>query len=270
MDSMNKAKHDHSPLPWQSARMFYLAPEKWEEPYLLEGAEAQHLSKVLRIKTGEQIRLMDGAGREGLFAVLGISKHTVQLECLDVWTHPKPTHPATLAVAWTKSARRSWLLEKAVEFEAAAVWFWQAERSQFPVPETAKEGWQEQCVAGAKQCRNPWLPDVHTMPGGVEQLIKHSQGISNRFVLLEEDHKPSAMLGPDMLAQQGQSLYVIGPEGGLSATEARLLIAAGFVPVSLGKRVLRWETAALLCLGLHWWQGQLPYSNSQLKMLEFE
>ncbi|MDR1659993.1 MAG: RsmE family RNA methyltransferase, partial [Desulfovibrio sp.] len=53
------------------------------------------------------------------------------------------------------------------------------------------------------------------------------------------------------------SVYVIGPEGGFSQRELAVLHAAGFAPASLGKRVLRCETAAALCLGLHWWASHL-------------
>jgi 16S rRNA U1498 N3-methylase RsmE len=51
-----------------------------------------------------------------------------------------------------------------VELEADGLWFWQAERSQFPVPSDAKDTWHASLVAGAKQCRNPWLPELRTLP----------------------------------------------------------------------------------------------------------
>lgn len=244
------------PLNWQSSRMFYLAPEAWGSPFILEGQEAQHLVKVLRLRSGDEIRLMDGAGREGRFIIQHIAKHRVELEEVSSWQHPPHAFPVILATAWTKSARRSWLFEKLLEFEAQALWLWQAERSQFPVPQEGKTTWDDQCIAGAKQCRNPWLPEIVTMPNGVEELVSAAKDIEHRYVLLEEDHKPSLLLSHDMLARQGTSLYVIGPEGGLSPREAKILTQSGFIPVSLGQRVLRWETAAMLCLGLHWWSKQ--------------
>lgn len=64
-------------------------------------------------------------------------------------------------------------------------------------------------------------------------------------------------LTPDTLGQPGRTLCVVGPEGGFTAQEVEKLTRAGFLPATLGERVLRWETAAVLCLGLHWWKRQL-------------
>ena len=68
-------------------------------------------------------------------------------------------------------------------------------------------------------------------------------------------------LTPDTLGQPGRTLCVVGPEGGFAQGQEikkwRKLTRAGFLPATLGERVLRWETAAVLCLGLHWWKRQL-------------
>jgi 16S rRNA (uracil1498-N3)-methyltransferase len=181
----------------------------------------------------------------------------VELESLGIRLHTPPVSRPILALGWTKAARRGWILEKAVEFEAAGIWLWQAERSQFPVPPDIGESWQGQLIAGAKQCRNPWLPELRALPGGVEELIAAASGCERRFVLLESDHAPAAALAPDLLGLAGDIVYVVGPEGGFAPDEVRALRDAGFRGVTLGKRVLRWETAAMLCLGLHWWKGQL-------------
>ena len=183
----------------------------------------------------------------------------VALRLLDEWTYPEPESKVILAAGWTKAARRGWILEKAVEFEASGIWLWQAERSQFPVPSDIKESWQGQLAAGAKQCRNPWLPELRTMPGGVDELIALAEelGCEHRHVLVESGHKSVMSLTPDTLGQPGRTLCVVGPEGGFTAQEVEKLTRAGFLPATLGERVLRWETAAVLCLGLHWWKRQL-------------
>ena len=69
------------------------------------------------------------------------------------------------------------------------------------------------------------------------------------------------MLAPGMAGQSGLTVYVIGPEGGFSARELDTLRVSGFAAVSLGTRVLRCETAATLCLGIHWWASQLPKAS---------
>ena len=245
---------------WSQSRTFYLAPENWHEPFVLEGSEAHHLVRVLRIRAGDDVRLLDGKGREGAFRVSKSDRHKVWLDCLGVWEHPQPANRVILAAGWTKAARRGWILEKAVEFEAAGIWLWQAERSQFPVPADIREAWQGQLIAGAKQCRNPWLPELRTFPGGVADVVAAAAGepLARRHMLVESDHGPTRHLTPGELAVPGVTLCVVGPEGGFTPGEVRAFAAAGFEPLTLGERVLRWETAAVLCLGLHWWASELP------------
>ena len=109
------------------------------------------------------------------------------------------------------------------------------------------DGGQGQLAAGAKQCRNPWLPELRTMPGGVDELIALAEelGCEHRHVLVESGHKSVMSLTPDTLGQPGRTLCVVGPEGGFTAQEVEKLTRAGFLPATLGERVLRWETAAV-------------------------
>lgn len=256
--------HEAEAFTWDDPRTFFLEPDAWTPPYVLGGDDAHHLIKALRLRAGDEVRLLDGKGREGAFRILECGKREVRLDLIRYWLHPEPQSAVILAAGWTKAARRSWIFEKAVEFGAAGVWFWQAERSQFPVPDEAKENWHGQLVAGAKQCRNPWLPEIRTLPGGVSQLLatvgelqadRPERGVA-RHVLLEDTLGPTEMLTPAHLARPGLTVCVIGPEGGFSPRESNLLQGNGFAGFSLGRRVLRWETAALLCLGLHWWGAE--------------
>ena len=245
---------------WSDPRTFYLEPARWEPPFVLEGQEAHHLARVLRIRSGEEVRLLDGEGREGLFRVEDSGRQRVTLTLLREWRHPLPEARVVLAAGWTKAARRGWFLEKAVEFEASGVWLWQAERSQFPVPADCKEAWQGQLVAGAKQCRNPWLPELRTYPGGLRDLLQavDEAGVAHRHVLTEKTCGPAFPMESGMLGLPGVTVCLVGPEGGFAPEELALAKAAGFSAFSLGNRVLRWETAAMFCLGLHWWKRQLP------------
>lgn len=236
-------------------RTFFLPSEQWSPPYALTGQEARHLTKVVRVRAGDQIRLLDGSGREGIFRVTGSDRNSVALTPESITTHPEPASRAVLAVGWGKAVRRSWLMEKAVELEASAIWLWQADHSQSPVPDDIKESWLAQMVAGAKQSANPWLPTLRTLPGGTSELLQASAGFERRFMLWEGE-TPEALLTAKDVGGGGTTIYVVGPEGGFSSREVTALCDGGMKAVSLGQRVLRWETAALLCLGLHWWGRQ--------------
>lgn len=234
---------------------FYLEPEKWQE-LILTGSEFHHLSKVLRLKEGEQITLLDGKGKEAVCTIQAITKKEAKLACCSEKTYPEDKAKITLALGWGKAARRGFMLEKSVELEAHALWFWQAERSQFPVPKDIKASWQEQLIAGAKQCHNPFLPEICPVTQGVKELIEKSKDFDHKQLLVERDYAHDAFLSEKELGLEGNTICVIGPEGGFTPKEVELLKNAGFKTFTIGDRILRWETAAVMVLGLHWWNKQ--------------
>ncbi|BBD07640.1 16S rRNA (uracil(1498)-N(3))-methyltransferase [Desulfovibrio ferrophilus] len=236
-------------------KTFFLDSESWCEPYALTGQEAHHLSRVLRLGPGAEVHLIDGVGHEGTFRVDSVTKSRVSLTPLSL-SEVSPQSPRiVLAMGWTKGLRRGWLLEKAVELRAGGLWFWQAEHSQGRVPNAPKETWSGKLLAGAKQCGNPLLPELKTLPGGVSELIQAGKNFERTY-LLHEDRTAGAPLSPAEVTASGDALCVLGPEGGFAPSEAQALMDAGFTPISLGPSILRWETAALTTLSLFWWGGQ--------------
>jgi len=228
---------------------FYLPAEQWNPPFCLEGQEARHIAYVLRLGPGDLLRLLDGAGREGVLRITAVRKGAVELALLSETTHPAPVCRAIMAVAWSKSVRRDFFLEKAMELGVAEIWCWQARRSQGRMPDKLHESWQGRLVAGLKQCGNPYLPVVRVFPGGARELAVHAP--EHLRILLHEPTEHYPMLNLAQVGRKGDTVYVIGPEGGFDPQEAEMLINAGCVPASLGERALRWETAAIMCLSLH-------------------
>lgn len=229
---------------------FYLAPALWREPFSLQGDEFHHLTRVLRAKTGDTVRLFDGQGRWGLFRIARTDKRDATLELVEEHAAPRPASPLTLAVGWSKAVRRGFLLEKAVELGASAVWFWQAARSQGEVPEQGKEGWERQLAAAAKQCGAVWLPKIRTFAGPPDMIRAAGQDGSKVLCWEKEDAR---LVDPDMLGDPQGCVAVLGPEGGLDDEEARFFLEQGFAPATLGPSILRFETAATFILSLHLW-----------------
>ena len=200
-------------------KTFFLEANKWAEHCTLDGQEAKHAIKVLRMKSGDTVRLLDGQGREGTFVITSTSKHSIELEQQEIVQHPQPEPQHYVAIGWGKSVRRGWILEKAVEFGAGGVWFWQADRSQSKVPSEVKEGWEGQMIAGAKQCDNPWLPKLATFTDGAKGVMARAGEFDNIFMLWE-GQSPSDVLSEKELELKGKTLFIIGPEGGFSEAEA--------------------------------------------------
>ncbi len=239
-------------------RFFFpeLAKHSRGDTVFLEDTEAHHLSIVLRVQKGEEVELMDGFGRIAKAKVLAFPKKSVELSLVGIENFPEPQGGLILAVAWGKAARRSYVVEKAVEFGAKGLWFWQAARSNYPLPKSGDVG-QGSLLAGAKQCRNPYLPELLPLKSAKAMLEKVA-GLStgsmpvHKHLLVEADYE-GQLLGPQALAPQGYTVAIVGPEGGLSPEEVALFTKQGFQAYSMGESVLRVESAALLVLGLHFW-----------------
>ena len=235
---------------------FFVEPQDWSAEVAITGGEAHHMTNVLRLSPGDRVCLIDGRGREGDFEIVSLTKKAVRMRLRQERMQAKDASGVTLAIGWGREVRRGWLLEKSVELGADGVWFWRAERSQHPLPETPSPSWTSSLIAGAKQCRNAWLPELRVFPEGTGALIEASKSFEQLHILSESSLSTRRMLSDAFLSPSGRTLCVIGPEGGFSQKELNAFAAAGFQSFSLGSRVLRWETAALLTLGLHWWKRQ--------------
>ncbi|MFP4108222.1 MAG: 16S rRNA (uracil(1498)-N(3))-methyltransferase [Desulfonatronovibrio sp.] len=234
---------------YQKISTFFLEPGKWQEPFILTDAEAHHLARVLRVKPGQKVRLINGQGLAGVFTVQKISKRQVSLSVEETRTWPEPLSKVYLALAWNKSFRRSWLLEKAVELGVWKIILWQARHSQGRTKDAVQDNWQAKMIAGAKQCENPWLPGLEFIHGGIDELIDRSKDLNFKILLWEEENR-SMLMDYYQRHRPEEKIIVVGPEGGLAQEEVNSLTESGFTSLSLGPRVLRWETAALAPLFL--------------------
>ncbi|QJB57717.1 RsmE family RNA methyltransferase [Pseudodesulfovibrio sp. zrk46] len=236
---------------------FYFPAEDWPslvgDTVLFKGNEARHMLTVLRTETGQTVRLFDGEGCEGLFLVKEIDNKRALLEALQINELQRPETGVTLAIGWGKSKRRNYLFEKAVELRASGIAFWDARRSQGKIPDQPKDTWREKCLQAAKQCGNPYIPELITL-GDISELVAFAQSFDHCYIAWESE-KATTPLAPVHM-RSGKCLVVIGPEGGMEDKEAGLLLDTGFEPVTLGDSILRWETAAAYCLSLSWFARQ--------------
>lgn len=238
-----------------STPAFYLPPAQWENPLLLQGGELDH-AHVLRLKPGDDVTLLDGCGRRALCRIESINKKSALLHIVTDSVSPPPKARPVMALALSKAVRRDFFMEKAAELGAWEIWLWQARYSQGRLNAALARSIEGKLIAGIKQSQNPWLPKVRTFDG-IEGAIEAAKSIPWR-VLPWENQSGIPMATTSDLGRAGETIYMIGPEGGFAEEELVLLSAAEFLAVSFGNRILRCETAATLCLGLHWWASQLP------------
>lgn len=228
---------------------FYMPPEEWNPPFTVTGQEAVHMIKVLRLKKGQLVRLMDGRGNTGIFKISSLSKNKADLEEISREQHPVPEHRLCLGIAWSRALRRSWLLEKASELGAWEIAVWMGDFSQGKLKKESLDKWQGPMISGAKQSLNPWLPSISAYPGGLGDLLDNAD-YPHQTVLIKNEAREDILAPGDF--PSGGSLVIIGPEGGFSEREENILREKNIRTKSLGPRILRWETAALVTLSLHY------------------
>ena len=215
----------------------------------LPAGAARHV-QVLRLQPGTAITLFNGEGGEFEATITRMGRSDVQVQ---VGAHT-PVERETarvvhLALGVPANERMDWLVEKATELGVASIQPLLAERSVLKLKgeraEKKRAHWQGIAVAACEQCGRNRVPEVReslTLPDWVRTL-----GPGARFLLsLQDGTQPlqQALTAVD----PGPVTFLSGPEGGLTAAEEAAALVCGFVPVTLGSRTLRAETAPLAAL----------------------
>lgn len=219
----------------------------------LPPAVARHV-QVLRMQPGQAITLFNGEGGEWEATITRMGRSDVQvLIGPHHATEREAARAVHLLVGIMANERMDWLVEKATELGAASITPLVAERSVLKLKgeraEKKQNHWQAVAVAAAEQCGRNRVPAVGPSIPLLEALSPpalQAPADAQRCVL---SLAPGAQALGALTATGAAPLWVLsGPEGGLSPREEAAALAAGFVPVGLGARVLRAETAPLALL----------------------
>jgi len=225
---------------------FFVPGELWhaERAVFLE-AEARHAAQVLRFAAGDREEILDGTGRAAQAELEEVGKRAVVARVLREWKETRVQPELHLIVALIKNERFDWLVQKATEFGAASIRPVAAERSVVKIAaadaEKRRAKWISVAVEAAKQCGHVVLPEIFAVSTAREAFAAAPEGRKGIPAL----HERRRTLGEFLAGDHGAVTFAIGPEG--DWTEAEVLAAGdcGFVPVDLGKHVLRSETAAM-------------------------
>ena len=217
----------------------FVAPEALQSAVVAISGDTFHHLSVLRLRAGDEILLLDGAGRLGRGVLRQVSRSAAQVEVLERWEESEELLPLRLLQGLPKGDKFEWLLEKGVELGICAFTPVVTERSQVRGEKFSR--WQRIVQEAARQSRRPLLPALEELRPLPQALAQTTETL--RLLLWEEGSTPlNAALPRETPAS---CALLVGPEGGFSAAEAQAAVAAGFLPVSLGKRILRTETAGM-------------------------
>ncbi len=236
---------------------FYLPPEHCAGAALrLDAREAHHALRVLRVKYGEMVSVLDGIGNEFLCAVENCSRDAVTLSVSLKNFTPLPPCSITLLVAVPKGKIIEDIIQKSVELGANRIVPLLTERvaTHLDAGATAdKRGkWQHVAIEAIKQCGAVWLPKIEA-PVTIGQFLARPERFDLSLVgSLQTDRRHPRECFEEFQTKHGrrpQSAAVwIGPEGDFTLEELQAIQNSGARPISLGKLVLRVETAAVYCL----------------------
>ena len=217
----------------------------------LPASAARHV-QVLRLQPGQEITLFNGEGGQWQARITQMGRSDVQVQLLQ-WqdAEREPQRRVHLAVGMPANERMDWLVEKATELGAASLWPLQTAHSVLRLSgeRAEKKRLHGQAVAAAacEQCGGNRLPEI----GRISELgawLAQAPKAPLRCVLSLDAAANTLDHELARIGAQDEVVFLSGPEGGLAPSEEAAARAAGFVPVSLGPRVLRAETAALTAL----------------------
>jgi 16S rRNA (uracil1498-N3)-methyltransferase len=211
--------------------------------------ETAHHVHVLRLAPGEHISLFNGQGGEYTATLVALEKRraTCEIKTFSPREAELP-YAITLAQALPEGSKMDWIVEKAVELGATAIQPLSARRCVVRLTEERaarkSEHWNAIVVAAAEQCGRNRLPHLAQLDDFERWICQ--QTLHPRIVLTP---RGSQSLSDWARHHPPQSVtLVIGPEGGLTEQEETLACDQGVLPLSIGPRVLRTETAGLAAL----------------------
>ena len=225
------------------ARFFVEADQLRGDTIILTGENAQH-AKVLRLKEGEQVLVCDGAGLECVCAVAGYDSREVQLQVLErrEATSEAGVH-VSIYMGFPKSDKLEHVIQKATELGADEI---SVSRPDEKSLKKKLERWQKIAASAAEQSGRGRIPQVLVLDSYAAALARAAK--ADKALMFYENERATTLR---MALEDGNFKtvsMVTGPEGGLEEKEVQQALDAGLQVCTLGRRILRCETAPLCAL----------------------
>lgn len=216
-----------------------------EQIPVITGSDAHQIKDVLRMKTGDKIDLLDGTGAVYACRIKTIQKNKVDCEILEKRA-PGEELPIKLALAQClpKGKKMDLIIQKCTELGISRIIPTLSERS---IAKAGKpERWKKIAKEAAEQCGRTSIPEISPLTK-FEDVLKLKTPCA--LALIPWELEKEITLKQMLKDRKSSDIFVlIGPEGGFSRKEIELAVDAGFTPVTLGKAILRTETAGMAIL----------------------
>jgi len=215
---------------------------------VIKSDEFHHLSRVLRKQKGEMILVTDGNGIRCEARIAEIGKSSLEAEILDHSLVAEPTTGVTVALSMLKNPQRfEWFLEKSTELGVSSIIPMITARTLSQPARDRVQGrlkrWNTILLSAARQSKRYYLPEL-SEPLTFAQVTA-LQGYDLKLIPFEASEE-----APEVQCRGNKTLFVIGGEGGFTSNEVEKAKNAGFLEISLGRTILRAETAGLFAVAL--------------------
>lgn len=216
------------------------------EEVTLSGEEFRHAKNVLRLTVGDEVTLLDGSGKEYSAIVEKAGKGSLLLHVTgERPSDREPKREYCIFIGALKGDKTELVVQKAVELGASRVVVFSSRYSSAYMNENKLERLNRVSHEAAKQCLRTVAPPVEycdSFPAALEAAKKYDTKLFACEFLKENDGTMSEI--------NGSCAVMVGSEGGFCEEEFALAKAAGFRGITLGRRILRAETAAIACLAV--------------------
>lgn len=230
------------------SRIFQSTPLELGKTVTLTEQAAHHLARVLRASIKDNVIVFNGQGGEYLCTITHIDKKSVKIE-VGEFSAREVESPLELYLAQgiSRGEKMDYTIQKAVELGVKKIIPIFTERCNVKLDDERREKrlqhWQAIAIGACEQSGRNRVPEV-MMPQSFDRWLP-SLDAEWRFVLSPHVSKP---LSAHAISKTARVILFIGPEGGLSDKEMELSYQHDFLPLSLGSRVLRTETAAVAAI----------------------
>ncbi len=230
-------------------RAYCLPTEREPREIRLSADESHHLVVVNRARAGDTVVAFNGRGTEWICALTDARKNGAGLTVRFAQQAKPLPYSITLGQALPKGGSMDAIVRKATELGAAQIVPLESERTQVHLEGVRSdkkiEKWQVAALEAAKQCGNPWLPEIAPVQSAIA-FMESAQGYDLKLIasLHPGAQALKAVLTAFAASQQRpprKVLWLVGPEGDFTPAEMSVAATAGFVPITLGPRRIEAE-----------------------------
>jgi 16S rRNA (uracil1498-N3)-methyltransferase len=238
---------------------YFIPPEQFHEAtVVITGSDAHHIIRVMRSQKGDKVICSNGINREALVALTVLDKDIVEADIIEELALTQEARiEVWIAQSLPKGDKLETVIQKNTEIGAARFIPFVSERTivQYDEKKAAKlqERWEKIAKEAAEQAHRNRVPEI-TKPLTWKQTLQLVSKVDLALICYEKEsglqlkQLLSDAFSQDVTPPTGRVLLLVGPEGGFSEKEINEAIAAGCHCISLGARILRTETAAMVAL----------------------